>query len=102
MVLKPRIVKIIFLVIAAWVVVAWLASRFVVVSAPLPSADAIVVLSGSSTYVERTHKAAQLYREGRAPLVLLTNDFTRGGWDSKQQRNPFFFERAMDELIKAG
>jgi uncharacterized SAM-binding protein YcdF (DUF218 family) len=101
-VLKPRILKILLLAIATWVVVAWLVARALVVSAPLASADAIVVMSGSSAYVERTQKAAQLYREGRAPLVLLTNDFTQGGWNSAQQRNPFFFERAMDELIKAG
>jgi len=89
-------------VIVAWVVVASLAPHALVVSAPLASADAIVVLSGSSAYVERTHKAAELFREGRAPLVLLTDDHTRGGWSSAQQRNPFFVERARDELIKAG
>ena len=100
--MKPRIVKIVVVVIVAWVLIASLAPRALVVSAPLASADAIVVLSGSSAYVERTHKAAELYREGRAPLILLTNDNTRGGWSSAQQRNPFFVERAMDELINAG
>ncbi len=100
--MKPRIIKILLLVIVAWIIVAWLAARALVVSEPLAAADAIVVLSGSSAYVERTHKAAQLYREGRAPLVLLTNDRTRGGWSSAQQRNPFFVERATDELVKAG
>lgn len=85
-----------------WAIVAALAPRVLVVSAPLASADAIVVMSGSSAYLERTHKATQLYREGRAPLVLLTNDGQRGGWSSAQQRNPYFFERATEELIKAG
>jgi len=102
MVLKPRIFRIVLLVVAAWVIVASLAPRLLVVRAPLASADAIVVMSGSSAYRERTQKAAQLYREGRAPLVLLTNDGARGGWSSAQQRNPYFFERATDELIKAG
>lgn len=86
----------------AWVIVAWLGARALVVNEPLAAADAIVVFSGSSAYVERTRKAAELYREKRAPLVLLTNDQTRGGWSSAQQRNPFFVERATDELIKAG
>lgn len=72
------------------------------VSAALSSADAIVVLSGSSTYIERTQKAAELHRQGRAPLVLLTDDQTRGGWSSALQRNPYFVERARDELIKQG
>src|SRR5687768_16403733 len=81
---------------------AWLGARALIVSAPLASADAIVVLSGSSAYPERTQKAAELYRDGRAPLVLLTDDHTRGGWSSAQQRNPFFVERATEELIKGG
>jgi len=88
--------------IVAWEVVAWVAAGALVVDADLSSADAIVVLSGSSAYVERTHKAAELYREGRAPLVWLTDDHTRGGWSSALQRNPYFVERATDELIKAG
>jgi uncharacterized SAM-binding protein YcdF (DUF218 family) len=100
--LKPRIVKIVFVVIVAWALIASLAPRALVVSAPLASADAIVVLSGSSAYVERTRKAAELYREGRAPLVLLTDDNTRGGWSSAKQTNPFFVERAKEELINAG
>jgi len=52
--------------------------------------------------MERTHKAAELYSEGRAPIVVLTDDHTQGGWSSAQQRNPYFVERARDELIKQG
>ncbi len=100
--MKPRIVKIVVVVIVAWALIASLAPRALVVSAPLASADAIVVLSGASAYVERTRKAAALYGEGRAPLVLLTDDNTRGGWSSAKQTNPFFVERANEELINAG
>jgi uncharacterized SAM-binding protein YcdF (DUF218 family) len=100
--LKTRILKILLLLIVVWVIGASWGARALVVFEPLASADAIVVLSGSSAYVERTRKAAELFHEGRAPLVLLTNDQTRGGWSSAQQRNPFFVERATDELIKAG
>jgi uncharacterized SAM-binding protein YcdF (DUF218 family) len=102
MVVKTRIIKIVLVVIVTWTIVAAMAPRALMVSAPLASADAIVVLSGSNAYLERTQKAAHLYREGRAPLVLLTDDHTRGGWSSAQQRNPFFVERATDELVKAG
>ena len=102
MVVKTRIVKILLVVIVVWTVAAGVAARALIIRAPLESADAIVVLSGSSAYVERTHKAAQLFREGRAPRVLLTDDHTRGGWDNARQRNPFFVERAQDELIKGG
>ena len=104
MVLKRwlRILLGLLVFIVAWEVVAWVAARALTVDADLSSADAIVVLSGSSAYVERTHKAAELYREGRAPLVWLTDDHTRGGWSSALQRNPYFVERATEELIKAG
>jgi uncharacterized SAM-binding protein YcdF (DUF218 family) len=73
-----------------------------IVDAPLEHADVIVVLSGSSTFVERTHVAAQLYSEGIAEKVLLTNDNSQGGWLSSQQRNPFFYERARWELERQG
>src|SRR5687767_2992827 len=102
MVVKTRIFKIVVVVIVTWTIVAAMAPRALIVSAPLPSADAIVVLSGSSAYLERTQKAAELYRQGRAPFVWLTNDHTRGGWSSALQRNPLFVERATDELIKGG
>lgn len=97
-----RLLKWLLVFILVWPVLAWVGARALILSAPLNSADAIVVLSGSSTYVERTHKAAELYRQGRAPLVLLTNDNMRGGWSSAQQRNPYFVERATDELIEQG
>jgi len=92
----------VLLAVVVWTIGAAVAARFLIVREPLEKADAIVVMSGSSAYVERTQKAAQLYREGRAPMVLLTDDHTRGGWDNTQQRNPFFVERAMQELIKQG
>lgn len=100
--MRRRIFRVGLFALVGWVIVAGLAPRALVVSAPLASADAIVVMSGSSAYRERTQKAAQLYREGRAPLVVLTDDNTRGGWSSAEQRNPYFVERAMDELTKSG
>ena len=72
------------------------------VEAPLEHADAIVVLSGSGVFKERTQKAAELYRRGIAPKIILTNDNRQGGWSSAQQRNPYFYERSRDELLKAG
>jgi uncharacterized SAM-binding protein YcdF (DUF218 family) len=95
-----RIITSLLLAILVWIFVAWVAARALIVKADLAAADAIVVLSGSSTYIERTHKAAELFREGRAPLIVLTNDDRRGGWSSALQTNPYFVERARDELIK--
>ena len=88
--------------LVAWPFVAFLAARALIVKADLPRADAIVILSGASSYVERAGRAAQLFHEGRAPRIVLTNDDLRGGWSSEQQRNPYFYERAHDELVRAG
>ena len=76
--------------------------ELLIVKSELPAADAIVVLSGSSTYVERADWAARLYREGRAPLVILTDDKLISGWNRAEERNPFFYELAAKELQKRG
>lgn len=68
----------------------------------LNRADAIFVLGGSASYVERTRKAAELYKNGIASKVLLTNDGLRGGWNEKEKRNPYYAERARWELLKQG
>lgn len=86
----------------AWMLLAWWAARLLVVSAPLEHADAIVVLSGSACLIERTEEAAQLYNSNVASRVVLTNDNLRGTWSSAEQRNPFFYERARDNLVLTG
>jgi uncharacterized SAM-binding protein YcdF (DUF218 family) len=89
------------LAFVTWLVL-WLAAKFLIVTAPLSRADALVVLSGSSTYIERSRLAADLYYEGRAPLIILTNDNQTGGWSEQEQRNPFFVERTVEELRRNG
>lgn len=81
---------------------AWLSAQLLIVNAPLEQADAVVVLSGSKTLIERSNLAAQLFREGRTSKILLTNDNLRGGWSSAEQRNPFFYETALVELRRQG
>jgi uncharacterized SAM-binding protein YcdF (DUF218 family) len=88
--------------LAAWSGLAWIAARALIVSSELPRADAIVVLAGSAAYVERTHLAAQLFHERRAPRIVLTNDTELSGWSNELQRNPAFVELAVDELTAAG
>jgi len=90
------------LLLCVWAVVAWGAARFLIVDTPLNRADVIVVLSGSAVYKERTQRAAEYYRQGLAERVLLTNDNLRGEWSSAEQRNPFFYERARDNLLRLG
>lgn len=81
---------------------AWGAARFLITQSDLTHADALVVLGGSASYIERTREAARLYRDGRAPQIILTNDGQKGGWSNALERNPYFVERSVDELVKAG
>lgn len=90
------------MLLAGWELLAWGAALALLATAEMPKADALVVLSGSTSYVERALWAAQLFREGRAPRVLLTNDAARSGWSTAEQRNPYFVERAAEELRRAG
>lgn len=88
--------------ILTWPLFAWLGARLLIVKSDLTSADAIVVMSGSSTYLERADWAARLYQEGRAPVIILTNDSLISGWDKVEERNPYFYELAARELQKRG
>ncbi len=91
----------VFLLLLSWIL-AWGAACGLIVRAPVERADAIVVLSGSAAYKERTRQAARLYAAGRAPRIVLTNDNQMGGWSSSEQRNLFFYERARNNLIDLG
>lgn len=88
--------------IAFWPVFAWIVAQVLIVHADTPAADAIVIFSGSSTYLERADWAAKLYREGRAPLLVLTNDGLISGWDRREERNPYFYELASRRLQQQG
>jgi uncharacterized SAM-binding protein YcdF (DUF218 family) len=97
-----RRARVVLLLLLAWSILAWVAARTLVVRSELPRADALVVLAGSSTYVERTHRAAQLFAAGVAAKIILTNDNLPGGWSALQERNPLFVELAAEELRRHG
>lgn len=97
-----RVARVVIIVLVAWSLCAWVAARALVVAPDLRRADAVVVLAGSAAYVERTHRAAEIYREGHAPRVWLTDDGELGGWSSAEQRNKPFVESAADELRRQG
>jgi uncharacterized SAM-binding protein YcdF (DUF218 family) len=78
------------------------AARLLVVHSSLARADAIVVMSGSATFRERAQHAAALFNEGRAPRIVLTNDHLKSSWSQEEQRNPYYYERSIDELRRAG
>ncbi len=95
-----RWARLVAVVLLVWSLLAWVAASALIVEARIEHADALVVLAGSSTYIERTHRAAQLFQQGRAPKIVLTNDNLQGGWSVEEQRNPFFAELAAAELKK--
>lgn len=97
-----RRVFVAFLLLAFLWLISWLGARWLIVSAPLERADAIVILSGSSTLAERTQHAAHLYFQNRSQKILLTTDNQQGGWSSVKQRNPYFHEIAVEELTRLG
>lgn len=85
-----------------WIVAAPFLATFLIVEKPLEKSDAIFVFGGSSVYVERTRKAAELFKQGVSNKIFLTDDGERGGWSKAEQRNPKFVELAKNELIKQG
>ena len=97
-----RVVRLALLALAVWSLVAWVAARALIVSAELERADTLMVLSGSGAYLERAERAARLFKDGRAPKIILTNDHMIGPWSQEEQRNPTFTERAAEELRRAG
>lgn len=79
------------------------AGRFLHVGDPLERADAILVLAG--TVAERALEAADLYRAGSAPRILLTAQAPDGGQLALEERGihvPTNAEIARDTLVQAG
>jgi uncharacterized SAM-binding protein YcdF (DUF218 family) len=98
----PRVWRFAIFVAVAWPMLAWLAAEALIVNAEPTNADAMVVLAGSSTCIERTHQAAQLFKDGRAPKIILTNDNQKSGWSAELQTNPLYVQRAASELKSCG
>ena len=90
------------LLLAAWIFFAPFLAERLIVEKPLERADVILILAGSSVFQERTNKAAEIYKQGVAPKIVLTDDGTRGGWSQTEQRNPPFVELARKNLIADG
>lgn len=102
---RSRIFKVLIVILGLffiWILLAPFLANFLIIEKPLPKADAILVLGGSSVYIERTRKAALLYKQGVAPKIFLTDDGGKSGWSAAQERNPPFVELARAELITQG
>lgn len=90
------------LLIAAWVFLAPVLAERLIIEKPLERADVIIVLAGSSVYIERTQKAAEVFKQGVAPKIILTDDGEKTGWSRKEQRNIPYVEMAQRNLIAGG
>lgn len=100
---RTFIVLILFLSLSVgWIYIAPFFAKYLIVEKPLEKADAILVLSGSAVYKERTRKAAEVYKAGVAEKVLLTDDGGLAGWSQVEERNPPFVYLAKQELIANG
>jgi uncharacterized SAM-binding protein YcdF (DUF218 family) len=99
---KSKVLLILALLTLVWIFAAPFLAENLIVEKPLEKADAIFVLGGSATYLERTDKAAELFKNGVAPKIILTDDGTRGGWSKIEQRNMPFVELARRNLIAQG
>lgn len=96
-------VKIIFLGFCFFLLVwIFLAPDFLIVEKKIEKADAIWVLGGSSAYLERTQKAAELYKLGFASKIFVVNDGVLSGWNEAEKRNIPFYELAERQLIAQG
>lgn len=77
--------------------------NYLVISSPINSPDAIVVLSGAADYEERIIEAARLFHNGTAPRIVLTNDGVHSSWSEEHRRNLFFVEKSgallVDKLV---
>lgn len=72
--------------------------NFLIINKPLPRADALVVMAGSTQ--ERLPVAAHLFLAGISPKILLTNDGVLGAWSEEKHRNLYRVEWAEADLKK--
>jgi uncharacterized SAM-binding protein YcdF (DUF218 family) len=82
--------------------IAALGARWLIVSEPLATADALVVMAGAPVYTDRIQHAAALFRSQRAGRVLLTDDGLKRAWSRELQRNPSPVEQAVSALERGG
>ena len=99
---KFKVLSFILLLFLTWLFVAPFLAESLIIEKPLEKADAIVVLAGSHTYLERTRKAANLFKNGSAPRIFLTDDGEQAGWSRVEQRNPPYVELARNSLVAGG
>ena len=99
--LRKRLLIAALTMVIAWPLLAWAAAKWLIVNREIDSPDAIVILSGPGTYIERSEWAARLYRQRRT-LVVVSNEGLLSGWSATDERNLYFSELATRRLLQHG
>lgn len=98
-----KMLMIVYTVMLIAGIVLWnrplLLEKIVVAQQTLFKADALVLMAGGSRY-ERLPAIVELYKDGVAPRILLTNDGVIGRWSEKHQRNLYHVEWAREYLLE--
>lgn len=97
-----KILSFILLLFLIWLFLAPFLAERLIIEKSLEKADAILVLGGSSVYLERTQKAAELFKKGIASKIYLTDDGEEAGWSKIEKRNPPYVELARNSLVSQG
>ena len=73
-----------------------------IVEDPLDKADAIIVLGDDNFYADRATRAAQLFREGKAPLVVASGRRLRPNAGIAELMDHDLFERGVpkDKIVR--
>jgi uncharacterized SAM-binding protein YcdF (DUF218 family) len=97
-----RVTIVFLLLFFAWLFIAPYLAERLIIERPLERADAILILGGSSVYLERTRQAAAEYKRSVAAKIFLTDDGERSGWSRLEKRNIPYVELAQRNLIAEG
>lgn len=88
--------------LATWIFLAPFLADRLIVEKKLEKADTILILAGSGAYLERTQKAVEIFKQGVAPKILLTDDGEKTGWSRSEKRNIPYVEMAQRNLVSLG
>ena len=74
--------------------------QILVVKSPVRKVDALVVMAGARHH--RLPAALELFRQGVAPKILLTNDGMKGPYSFRDKKNLYLVEWAREYLLEKG
>ncbi len=83
-------------------VAGWLTARGLVVTDQCRPGDEMVVLAGAGAFPERAARAAELFHDGFAHRILLTDDGLKGAYSVQEERNLQLVEWAREALLEQG